>query len=95
MEKHKLTEALNLHSRIIATKNILKYIYESKGKFSIIEIPDCPCFIPIPTKSLQEKMYMLIKTYYEDELNKLENQLKELKKSIKSQFKGVIQNEKD
>lgn len=78
MEKYTAITANNILRRIDEVEGILRYICDIEEDNLQVRTDKCPRCIPLPTIDLREKVYMLIKTYYEDELNDLENRLKEL-----------------
>lgn len=78
MEMHTAIVANNIIRKIDEVKAVLEYIYEMEEENLQVKTDKCPYCVPLPTISLREKVYVLIKTYYEDELNDLENRLKKL-----------------
>ena len=78
MEQHTAIVATNILRKIDEVKDVLKYIYRIEEDNLQVKTDKCPRCIDLPTISLREKVYMLIRTYYEDELNDLENRLKNL-----------------
>ena len=78
MERHTVIVANNILSKIEETERVLKFICEMEGEPFVVRRKDCPYQIPIPTITLQNEIYLLIKKCYEDELNDLKNRLKAL-----------------
>ena len=78
MERHTAIVAGNILRRIDEVEGVLEYIYGMEEENLQVRTDKCPYCIPLPTIPLQEKVYMLIKTYYEDELNNLKKRLKEM-----------------
>ena len=78
MEEHTAIVAGNILRKIDEVKAVLKYIYEIEEENLQVKTDRCPYCISLPTIPLREKVYMLIKTYYEDELKDLEKRLKKL-----------------
>ena len=78
MEKHNAIVASNILRMIDEVKKVLDFIYSIEGEKLVVRKDDCPYCIPLPTIPLQNEVYMLVKAHYEEELNDLENRLKEL-----------------
>ena len=78
MEKYTAIVANNILCKIDEIKKILDYIYGMEEENLQVKTERCPYCIPLPTIPLRKKVYMLIKTYYEGELNHFENRLKKL-----------------
>lgn len=78
MERHTAITANNILKKIEEVEKMLEYLDSIEGENLQVKKDNCPYCIPLPTIPLREKVYMLIKAYYEDELNDLENRLKEL-----------------
>ena len=78
MEKYKAIVASNMLRKIEELENVLKNIYGMEEKNLQIRTDKCPYCVPLPTITLRDKVYELIKTHYEDELADIKNSLKEL-----------------
>ncbi len=79
MEKHTAIVANNILRKIDEVKGVLNYIYSIDIEKTLqVKTAECPYCVSLPTIPLREKVYMLMKTYYEDELCDLENRLKKL-----------------
>ena len=78
MTRHTAIVANNILCKIDEIKKELDYIYEIEGENLEIRTDRCSYCISLPTIPLRESVYMLVKTFYEDELKYLENQLEQL-----------------
>ena len=78
MTIHNAIAARNILRNIDEIKEKLDYIYRIKGKNLQIRTDECPHCISLPNIPLREDVYMLVKTFYEDELKCFENQLERL-----------------
>ena len=78
MERHTAIVVSNILQKIREVEDVLSNIAFMEGQKLHVKTEDCPYCVPLPTIPLQEKVYMIIKTAYEDELKDLENRLKEM-----------------
>ena len=78
MEKHIAIVAGNILKKIDEIEDVLKYIESIEEEDLEIKTRDCPYCIPIKTINLRKKIYELIKTAYEEELNDFKSRLKNL-----------------
>ena len=79
MERHTVIVAHNMLEKIEETERMLEYIESIEGKKLQIRTDDCPYGIPMPTNTIRDKVYEIIKTAYEDELKDRNERLKNLK----------------
>ena len=78
MTRHNAIVASNILHKIEETQKVLDYLYKIEGENLKIRTDKCPHCISLPTIPLRESVYMLVKTFYEDEIKYFKNQLEQL-----------------